>query len=138
MTLKPCATCGEPAPATYCDEHRPVDTRAKVRTAGHVHTNTAAWKRLSKRLRRMSPFCEFCGATEALSVDHIIPVSERPELAYEVANCRVLCLVCNGRRASKVTAAERAEVEARLTRGDTPAGHDFRPLGKAKFESEIG
>ena len=104
----------------------------------------------------MSPFCEWCEATEQLSVDHVIPVSERPDLAYKVENCRVLCLSCNGKRANNCTDDERATVLKRLqaaqarrakfyaserektaqrgsqTRGHAPTSTDFRPVGKAR------
>ena len=62
------------------------------------------------KARKASPFCEFCSATQNLSADHIIPVSERPDLAYEVANIRVLCLECNGRRGNNCTDEEREAV----------------------------
>ncbi len=35
---------------------------------------------MSKRLRRASPFCEACGTAADLTVDHVIPVADAPEL----------------------------------------------------------
>jgi 5-methylcytosine-specific restriction endonuclease McrA len=46
------------------------------------------WRKLSTRLRKQSPFCERCGSTGRLSVDHIIPVSEDASLRLEPLNCR--------------------------------------------------
>jgi hypothetical protein len=63
----------------------------------------------------MSSFCEMCSATDRLSVDHVIPVSERPDLAYEILNTRVLCLSCNGRRGNNCTDAEREAVLNAIT-----------------------
>jgi 5-methylcytosine-specific restriction endonuclease McrA len=105
----------------------------KVLPKGHVHLNPARWKALSKRARRMQPWCLDCGTTEDLTTDHVIPVSEAPELAYKPANIAVRCRPCNSRRGDRCTDTERAEVETRLTRGEAPAGGDFRRAPKAKF-----
>ena len=113
MTLRPCLVCGAPSEQSRCPDDRPKPTN-KVRPKGHVHTNTTRWKRLSAKARKASPFCEICSATQTLSADHIIPVSERPDLAHEILNIRVLCLVCNGRRGNNCTDEEREAVLARL------------------------
>lgn len=147
--MRPCLDCGEPTDGPRCPEHTTTDTR--VRDKAHVHTNTARWKALSKRLRKLSPFCELCGAIEQLSVDHILPVSEAPELAYAEENCRIACLTCNGRRGNHFTPEEAHAVLKRLqttyerhptktgrerinvaqraaqTRGGTPSDQAFRP-----------
>lgn len=130
MIAKPCITCGEPTAGTRCPEHRLKDTRTD-RT--HVAwKNGTAWKNLSKRLRRLSPFCEWCGDTEALSVDHILPESDYPELAYASENCRVLCKPCNGRRGNRYTAAEADHVIARLQ-----ASYDRRPTSTGRKRIEV-
>ena len=150
MTLRPCLTCGTPSTGPRCPEHT---TDTKHRPKGHVHTNTTRWKNLSKRLRKLSPFCELCGAREQLSVDHILPVSEAPELVYAEDNLRVGCLSCNGKRGNRFThdeahavlkrlestytrrptakGRERVNVAQRLaqTRGGTPSDQDPRPGG---------
>jgi 5-methylcytosine-specific restriction endonuclease McrA len=43
-------------------------------------------------------------------VDHIVPLSERPDLAHDELNCRVLCRPCNAQRQSGCTPEERAQV----------------------------
>lgn len=55
MTLKPCIQCGEPSPGTRCSPCRGYD---------------AEHERLSKRARRLQPWCGSCGATENLELDH--------------------------------------------------------------------
>lgn len=107
---KPCIICGEPGSQSRCPDHRLADTRPN----GHVHTNPARWKNLSKRLRKDSPFCETCGAVEQLQLDHIIPLSAAPELTYTAENCRVLCKTCNGRRQANWTTTEALAVLDRL------------------------
>lgn len=112
MTLKPCIQCGEPSDRSRCPEHRPKDTRTD--RAHIAWRNDIRWKSLSKRLRRASPFCEACGTSADLTVDHVIPVADAPELAYAVENCRVMCRPCNGRRGDRVTLAEALDVLDRL------------------------
>lgn len=126
MTLKPCIVCGTPANGSRCPEHQPKDTRTnRDHVAWH---NNGRWKAMSKRLRRASPFCEWCGDVNALSVDHVLPVSQFPELTYAVENCRVLCKVCNGKRGNKFTHDEANAVLIRLqdsqTRRPTKSGHE--------------
>lgn len=111
MIAKPCLACGTPGPSSYCDDCRPAD---KPRPRGHIHTNPTKWKKLSQKLRRMSPFCELCPATGRLTVDHVLPVADYPELAYAVENCRVLCHTCNSRRGDRFTQAEAQAVLERL------------------------
>jgi 5-methylcytosine-specific restriction endonuclease McrA len=99
----------------------------------------------------MSPFCEWCGAVDDLTVDHIIPSSEAPGLVYEICNLRVLCRDCNTRRGTNVTDDERNLVyvairarkerraqrvvvnDALTTRGDAPSTARPTPEGKAEF-----
>jgi 5-methylcytosine-specific restriction endonuclease McrA len=61
-------------------------------------------------MRKMQPFCIDCGATELLEVDHIVPLAEAPELAYEPLNLAVRCRHHNRTRGTSVTDAERQMV----------------------------
>jgi len=155
VTLKPCVQCGEPSDRSRCPAHGPKDA-PKVRDRGHVHTNTATWKALSKKARRLQPWCTWCGTTDDLCTDHVIPYSVAPELGHSIENCQVLCRPCNGRRGDAFTEADVAAVLHRLyeayklhptraareriaaaeraatTRGDTPPDQAFRPVGKAQ------
>ncbi len=96
-----CASCATPRERTPAKPTNP-------------HLHTARWTRLSKRLRKQSPFCELCGSGTDLVVDHVIPLSERPDLAFEVANLRVLCRTDNASRQATCTDDERAMVLARI------------------------
>ncbi len=128
MIARPCTGCGAViATGSRCPDCRP--GRADAPPRSHVaYANNARWKNHSKRLRRTSPFCECCGAVEALTVDHIIPESVAPELAYCDENCRVLCKPCNSRRQHHYTHEEARSVLARLQvayrRRPTRAGRD--------------
>lgn len=55
MTLRPCLECGEPSPGARCASCRGYDSQHD---------------KLSKRARRLQPWCSSCGATENLQLDH--------------------------------------------------------------------
>ncbi|WP_457160644.1 HNH endonuclease signature motif containing protein [Mycobacteroides abscessus] len=109
MVARPCLGCGDLIDTgSRCTDCTPKDTR-RNRGPGRSQGDWK-WRQLSKRLRKESPFCETCGSTGRLTVDHIIPVSEVPELAHEIANLRVLCHSCNSCRGNRVTDIERIAV----------------------------
>ena len=58
-----------------------------------------AWSKLSKRVRIEEPFCYACGAPST-SADHIVPVSERPDLRLVRSNVRGSCAKHNEGRVS--------------------------------------
>lgn len=89
--LKPCLACGEPVDGTRCDQC----SRAKERERVRRNQRSYRWRILSQRIRRRSPFCERCGSTVALTVDHVVPVS-MGGAEYDEANLRVLCKPCHG------------------------------------------
>lgn len=112
MTLRACTVCGEVSEGSRCDAHQRKDLRrhrSRIRSG-----RDPQWRLMSYRLRKRSPFCQYCNATVDLTVDHIIPVSERPDLSHNTANCQVLCRSCNSRRGTNCTDAERASVLAVL------------------------
>ena len=62
-----------------------------------------AWRTLSQQVIREEPVCwlRLPGCTiRSDSCDHIIPVSERPDLMLVRANCRGACRRCNTARHS--------------------------------------
>ncbi|MFT9539150.1 HNH endonuclease [Mycobacteroides abscessus] len=108
---RPCLGCGRLiAKGSRCS----VCTPRRDRPKNHPHTNTTRWKKLSATARRQQPWCLDCGTTEYLCADHIIPVAERPDLAYEELNITVRCRTCNGRRADHCTDADRNQVLAAI------------------------
>lgn len=46
-------------------------------------------------LRQFNHTCSFCGSKERLELDHIEPVSKRPDLVMETSNARILCNPCH-------------------------------------------
>ena len=151
MIARPCISCGEPiATGTYCTECTPVDHR--VRHA--IRSNPSRWKKLSAKARKLQPWCSTCGTSGDLTADHIIPIVERPDLAYVIENIDILCRPCNGRKAGAPPSdAERLAVEQRLEsarlrriraartladQGETPSDLRVPPLVKAKFALHFG
>lgn len=101
MTLKPCATCGEPSEQSRCDEHRREQRRHEPQTiSGRQRGYDAAWDRLSKRARAAQGFCSDCGTTEQLTADHSPEAWERKErgLPIRLQDITVCCRACNNKR----------------------------------------
>lgn len=93
MSLKPCGICGEPSESTRCEEHQKKErvNRPKDRSRGSGYT--AAWDKLSKRARRLQPFCSDCGATTDLQCDHTPEAWERHDkgLPIRLQDIDVVC-----------------------------------------------
>lgn len=123
MTLKPCVACGEPSDKSRCPEHRPKDRKRPRQQRGY----DAHWQALSKRARRLQPFCTDCGTTEDLQTDHSPEAWERKAagLPIRLQDIDVVCGPCNrDRGAARGPSA---------TRGDAPSRPIPHPLGKAEF-----
>jgi 5-methylcytosine-specific restriction protein A len=56
-----------------------------------------AWKKLSSQMRRKHPWCEVCGKTTDLTVDHLDPLSKGGPLLASESRLRVICKPCHGR-----------------------------------------
>lgn len=103
--MKPCIVCGEPSTESRCEEHvkrgRTDSQRAKrpknrSRGSGYTHT----WDKLSRRARRIQPWCSDCGAKEDLQCDHTPAAWERHDdgLAIRLQDVDVVCGPCNRAR----------------------------------------
>lgn len=55
----------------------------------------AAWRRLRRIILANEPLCRYCAevgvTTLAAHVDHIVPISQRPDLRLDPANLQPLC-----------------------------------------------
>jgi 5-methylcytosine-specific restriction endonuclease McrA len=92
---KPCVDCG----VLVRDCSRCLKCHATYRTSklsASKRGYDSKWRRLSKELRRLQPWCSFCGLAADLTVDHIVPLSMGG--SNEVSNLRVLCRSCNSGR----------------------------------------
>jgi len=57
-------------------------------------------KHFFKNLIKKQKSCVFCGATERLSVDHIIPLVKGGR--NNLSNMQILCISCNSKKGSKI------------------------------------
>lgn len=116
MTMRPCLDCGEPADGPRCPEHT-VDTKPVAAARGYDH----AWNVLSKRARKLQPFCSDCGATEDLQCDHTPEAWARKAAGKPIRlkDVDVVCGPCNvARGAARGQSA---------TRGDAPSASATDP-----------
>ncbi|VBA62108.1 hypothetical protein LAUMK41_05495 [Mycobacterium attenuatum] len=95
MTLHPCLVCGEPCSGPRCTTHT-VDTQPAANARGYDW----AWTKLSKRARKLQPFCIDCGATTDLHADHSPEAWARKAagLPIRLKDIDVVCRLCNVRR----------------------------------------
>jgi len=126
VTLKPCLDCGQPCTGPRCDDHT-VDTKSPAAQRGYDWQ----WTKLSKRARRLQPWCTECGSTEDLQTDHSPEAWVRKAAGkpLRVRDVRVLCGPCN--RAAGAARGPSA------TRGDAPTAVAPHPSPQAKFASHI-
>lgn len=122
MTLKPCIMCGEPSNKSRCPQHRPKDRKPPRQQRGYDNQ----WEQLSKRARRLQPFCHDCGRVENLQADHTPEAWARKTagLPIRLQDIDVVCGDCNIRRGA--------------ARGDTPNHTRPHPLGKARGALHTG
>ena len=68
------------------------------RHSRHV-TRGPRWKALRMQaLDRDGWQCVQCGARKRLECDHVLPVRDRPDLAYSLSNLQILCGRCHARK----------------------------------------
>lgn len=83
------------------------------------------WKKLRQKVLVRDRFkCVVCGVSVAgfkrSRCDHIIPVKQRPDLAFVMANIQTLCAVCDNRKHFEKLGNKAKQV--------TPTGEDGWPL----------
>lgn len=106
-----CSECGtvyeRETSGSRCPECKPTRERTARRIVSESRRGTAksrgydaAWNRLSKRARRLQPFCSDCGREDSLSTDHSPRAWARREagLPVRLEDVDVVCLVCNADR----------------------------------------
>ena len=72
------------------------------REGSHKRGYDATWHRMSKMVRMEEPLCRHClrdgRVTAATLVDHIIPISQAPDLRLVRSNLQALCASCHARK----------------------------------------
>ena len=125
MTWRSCVECGEPSPESRCAEHRlPEPAKSSRGARGY----DAAWQQLSKRARRLQPFCSDCGTTDDLTTDHTPAAWQRRAEGKPIRlqDVDVCCRSCNAKRG-----------RARPT-GDGVDANAKHPWWKAKSPTHFG
>lgn len=128
MTLAPCLDCGEPVVGSRCRECSLETERTYVRTpktSARARGYTTAWDRLSRRARRLQPWCSDCGATDQLQTDHSPEAWDRyfAGVPIRLVDVDVVCATCN---------VERGTARPGGMRSTDPPG---TLVGQAKSES---
>ena len=106
-----CSDCGtvyeRTSSGSRCDDCKPTRERTARRIVSESRRGTAksrgydaAWVRLSKRARRLQPFCSDCGRTDHLTTDHSPEAWARREAGKPVRleDVDVVCVWCNSDR----------------------------------------
>lgn len=135
MTLSPCLECGTPADGTRCPdctvEHRRAQPDRKGSAAARGYD--WQWDKLSRRARRLQPFCTDCGSTADLQADHSPEAWERKAagLPLRLQDIEVVCGPCNRARG--------AQRPTQAPPGGIPAGQPSKTHApEAKFPSYTG
>lgn len=143
-----CPDCGavftrddSKAKCTSCQPVRSTTSPQRERRRGSARARgyDAAWDRLSKRARRLSPLCEDCGTHDDLTTDHSPQAWERRAagLPIRLRDVSVVCRRCNGERgpARGPDAGQhdrwtkhRTDLEALVDRLDDDRDHDLDDL----------
>jgi len=115
--MRPCLDCGEPCTRPRCPEHT-VDTKAPASARGYDWR----WTQLSRRARKLQPFCADCGSNEDLQADHTPEAWARKAAgkAIRLKDVDVVCGPCNRSRGAARGPSG--------TRGDAPDRPQPDPL----------
>lgn len=76
-------------------------TYDKTRPEHHAVYRTSAWRKLSAEVRAAESRCRWCLKPIPFGqriADHIVPLAEAPERAYDRTNLATSCKACNVRR----------------------------------------
>lgn len=127
MTLRPCLSCGQPSTGPRCSAHT-IDTKPDATARGYDWQ----WTKLSKRARRLQPFCDVCGSAEDLQTDHTPEAWARKAAGKPIRlrDVRVLCGPHN-----RAAGAARGHT---ATRGDAPSPPTPDPGGSPSLRLTPG
>lgn len=113
--MKPCIVCGEPSTSTRCPDHDR-DQRVQPRGSARARGYDTAWDKVSKRARRLQPFCEdahLSACSGPLTTDHKPSAWQRKAdgKPIRLADVAVVCDGHNRLRGSSRAGSERAQTQ---------------------------
>lgn len=73
--------------------------RDQLRGSATQRGYDAEHRALRRLIISLQPYCSFCGATEQLEADHIVPLAQGGTTTQE--NLQVLCKPCNTRKGAQ-------------------------------------
>ncbi len=96
--MRPCSVpgCGTLVASGACEKHRKQADRDRGKTVERGYG--ADHRRLRELKLATDPFCQIqteCQGAPATEIDHILPISERPDLRLEWSNIQSSCKPCN-------------------------------------------
>lgn len=77
------------------------------------------YRKVRDLVRRRDGACLACGTTENLTVHHVVPAREAPDLAFDPENMVTVCRRCHGR--VEAAARRRRESGPAPDAGEPPA-----------------
>ena len=117
-----CPSCGDvferdSSNASECLDCRPSPERVGTSRHELQQSYDHAWRKLSRRARRIQPFCSDCNTTDDLTCDHLPEAWRRHErgLPIRLQDVDVVCRSCNSARGA--------------ARGDRPTWQAITPRG---------
>lgn len=100
-----CPDCGRvfdrESSSAYCNDCKPIDDSWTLRDKTTDERGYgAAWQRLSKRARRLQPFCTDCYSPDDLTADHTERAWQRYDAGKTIRlqDIDVVCRDCNSAR----------------------------------------
>lgn len=129
--MKPCVNCGqlleERSRCTDCaTEQKKTQHRWTPKRRSREVGYTTEWDKLSRRARRMQPWCSDCGSPEDLTADHSLEAWQRyyAGLPIRLRDVDVVCRPCNidrgtpgGMRSSRHAGTPAGQAESALHTG---------------------
>jgi len=87
---------------SYCKKHKPEHQQGRWGTSNNdSFYHTTKWRKVSKKYRRLNPYCEQCGHVPPtiglLDCDHITPIEEGGH-KYSFENLQSLCKPCHANK----------------------------------------
>ena len=141
MIRKPCLGCGIPVEGSRCMDCAAEQDRATPRPPRGRNSRrdgyTTSWEIVSRKARRMQPWCTDCGREENLHADHLPSAWDRYHqgLTIQLVDVEVVCSACNNDRGSSRPGSERWDhwVKSGRPRGEgvlSPAPEPDSPVGE--------